>query len=59
MEHEAVLVVLNGNLRANEIVDLMKSIRGIPGVLAVKTISKVVQEAVPQEQQQESAALEG
>ncbi len=59
MEHEAVLVILNGELRTNEIVDLMKSIRGIPGVLAVKTMSKVIDEATPKIETQEIAGLEG
>lgn len=47
MENEPVVVVLDGNLRVNDMIEVMKSIRSIPGVLAVKTISKIVQEAIP------------
>jgi nitrate reductase NapAB chaperone NapD len=46
MENEPVVVVLDGSLRVNDMIEVMKAIRAIPGVLAVKTVSKIVQEAI-------------
>jgi len=49
MENQVLIVVLEDNLRASEIIDIQTMMSQIPGVKMVKTIERVIYDGLREE----------